>query len=53
MSDYSFDTAKLISKIWATIAVLFLFAVIMFGVDDDHMTRIMANFSNFGRTVRS
>ena len=53
MSDYSFTAASTISKIWATLCVIFLFAVIMFGVSDEHMSRIMANFSNFGRTVRS
>lgn len=53
MGDYDFSAANLISKIWATIAVLFLFAVIMFGVNDEHMTRIMANFSSFGKIVRS
>jgi len=53
MGEYSFHAAKLISKIWCTIAVLFLFAVIMFGVQDEYMTRIVANFSQFGKIVRS
>ena len=53
MGDYDFSAARLISKIWVTISLLFLFAVIMFGVNDEHMSRIMANFSDFGRTVRS
>ena len=53
MGDYNFTAANLISKIWVTISLLFLFVVIMFGVDNDYMSRIMANFSNFGRTVRT
>lgn len=53
MAEYDFTAARLISKIWATIAVLFLFAVIMFGVDDNYLSRILPNFRNFGRVARS
>jgi hypothetical protein len=51
MGEYNFDAAKLISKIWITLSVLFLFIVIMFFVDDEHTSQIIANFSKFGRTV--
>lgn len=41
MGEYNFDAAKLIAKLWVTLATLFLFAVVMFGVRDPVLTGIL------------